>query len=117
VKRGRGIGNLEYLISDSLPANPANPVILSDSFKCNGVIDSRQYSVKEMTMTTVQLDLDFDQIKRLVDRLPRRDKAELARFLDDQTLFAEMRRVRKELKSLPITQAELDAEVNAAKKA
>jgi uncharacterized protein with von Willebrand factor type A (vWA) domain len=73
--------------------------------------------MKEMTMTTVQLDLNFDQIKRLVDRLPRRDKAELARYLDDQTLFTEVRRVRRELKSLPITQAELDAEVNAAKKA
>ena len=70
-----------------------------------------------MTMTTVQLDLDFDQIKRLVDRLPRRDKAELARILDDQTLFTEMRQVRRELKSLSITQAEFDAEVNAAKKA
>jgi len=68
-------------------------------------------------MTTVQLDLDFDQIKRLVDRLPRRDKAELARILDDQTLFTEMRQVRRELKSLSITQAEFDAEVNAAKKA
>jgi hypothetical protein len=73
--------------------------------------------MKGMIMTTVQLDLNFDQIKRLVDRLPRRDKAELARYLDDQTLFTEMRQVRRELKSLPITQAELDAEVNAAKKA
>jgi hypothetical protein len=26
----RRIGNMEYLLSDSFPANPANPVILSD---------------------------------------------------------------------------------------
>ena len=71
-------------------------------------------TMKDMTMTTVQLDLSFDQIKRLVDRLPRREKAELVRYLDDQTLFTEMRRVRRELKSLPITRTELDAEVNAA---
>ncbi len=68
-------------------------------------------------MTSVQLDLSFDQIKRLVDRLPRREKAELARYLDDQTLFTEMRRVRHELKNLPLTLVELDAEVSAAKKA
>ena len=80
------------------------------------VIDKRPDG-KDMAMTTVRLDLSFDQIKRLVDRLPRQEKAELARYLDDQTLFTEMRRVRRELKKLPITQAELDAEVNAAKKA
>ncbi len=73
--------------------------------------------MKDIIMTTVQLDLSFDQIKRLVDRLPRREKAELVRYLDDQTLFTEMRRVRRELKSLPITHSELDAEVNAANKA
>jgi uncharacterized protein with von Willebrand factor type A (vWA) domain len=65
---------------------------------------------------TVQLDLEFAQIKNLVDRLPKKEKAELARYLDDQTLFTEIRRVRRELKEAPITQEELDAEVNAARK-
>jgi hypothetical protein len=46
--------------------------------------------MKDIIMTTVQLDLSFDQIKRLVDRLPRREKAELVRYLDDQTLFTQM---------------------------
>jgi hypothetical protein len=68
-------------------------------------------------MTKPMVQLDFDKVKRLAGRLPRRDKAELARYLDERTLFTEVRRVRRELKSLPITKAELGAEVHAAKKA
>ena len=30
---------------------------------------------------TVQLDLDFTQVKRLVDRLPQKEKETLARYL------------------------------------
>ena len=62
------------------------------------------------------VELDFDKVKRLAGRLPRRDKAELARYLDERTLFPEVRRVRLELKSLSITKAKLDAEVHAAKR-
>jgi len=66
---------------------------------------------------TVQLDLDFKQIKKLVDRLPRKEKETLARYLDDQTLFEEMRQVQRELKDAPITMKEIAAEVKAVRRA
>ena len=66
---------------------------------------------------TVQLDLDFAQVKMLVDRLPQKEKETLARYLDDQTLFDEMRRVQRELKDAPITMEEITAEVKAVRKA
>jgi uncharacterized protein with von Willebrand factor type A (vWA) domain len=66
---------------------------------------------------TVQLDLDFTQVKKLVDRLPQKEKETLARHLDDQTLFEELRRVQRELKSAPLTTEEITAEVKAVRKA
>jgi len=66
---------------------------------------------------TVQLDLEFAQIKNLVDRLPKKEKVALARYLDDQTLFDEMRQVQRELKDAPITMEEITAEVKAVRKA
>ena len=65
---------------------------------------------------TVQLDLDFIQVKKLVDRLPKKEKETLARYLDDQTLFEEMRQVQRELKDTPITLEEITAEVKAVRK-
>ena len=65
---------------------------------------------------TVQLDLDFTQVKKLVDRLPKKEKETLARYLDDQTLFEEMRQVQRELKDTPITPEEITAEVKAVRK-
>jgi hypothetical protein len=41
----------------------------------------------------------------------------LTRYLDDQTLFEQMRRVQRELKSAPITMEEITAEVKAVRKA
>jgi hypothetical protein len=66
---------------------------------------------------TVQIDLDFAQVKGLVDRLPEREKEELARYLDDQTLFEELRRVQTELKRVPISMRQITAEVKAVRKA
>lgn len=66
---------------------------------------------------TVQLDLEFAQIRSLVDRLPRKEKQALARYLDDQTLFDEMRQVQRELKDAPITMEEISAEVKAVRRA
>ncbi|MGA9135778.1 MAG: hypothetical protein WB384_27510 [Candidatus Sulfotelmatobacter sp.] len=66
---------------------------------------------------TVQLDLDFKQVKKLVDRLPQKEKETLARHLDDQTLFEEMRRVQRELKDTPITMDEITTEVKAVRRA
>ena len=65
---------------------------------------------------TVQLDLDFTQVKKLVDRLPQKEKETLARHLDDQTLFEELRRVQRELKNTPLTMEEITAEVKAVRK-
>ena len=66
---------------------------------------------------TVQLDLDFTQVKKLVDGLPQKEKETLARHLDDQTLFEELRRVQRELKSAPLSTEEITAEVKAVRKA
>jgi hypothetical protein len=66
---------------------------------------------------TVQLDLDFMQVKKLVDRLPQKEKESLARHLDDQTLFEELRRVQRELKDTPITTEEITAEAKAVRRA
>ena len=70
---------------------------------------------KEDKEMTVQLDLDFKQVKKLVDRLPQKEKETLARYLDDQTLFEELRRVQRELKDAPITMEEITAEVKAVR--
>ena len=65
---------------------------------------------------TVQLDLDFMQVKKLVDRLPQKEKETLARSLDDQTLFEQMQRVQRELKDTPISMGEITTEVKAVRK-
>ncbi len=65
----------------------------------------------------VQSDVGLSQVKELVDRLPRKDKEALARYLDEQTLFTELRKVQKELRNAPITEEEILAEVKAVRKA
>jgi len=66
---------------------------------------------------TVQLDLELAQVKKLIDRLPKKEKMTLARYLDEQTLFEEMRQVQRELKDVPISMEEITAEVRAVRKA
>ena len=66
---------------------------------------------------TVQLDLELAQVKKLIDRLPKKEKMTLARYLDEQTLFEEMRQVQRELKDAPISMEEITAEVKAVRKA
>ena len=65
---------------------------------------------------TVQLDLDFTQAKKLVDRLLQKEKETLARYLDDQKLFDRVRRVQRELKDTPISMGEITTEVKAVRK-
>jgi len=65
---------------------------------------------------TVQLDPDFSQVRKLVDRLPIKQKTALARYLADQTLFEEMRQVQDELKNARITAEELAEEVAEVRK-
>ena len=66
---------------------------------------------------TIQLDLELAQVKKLIDRLPKKEKMTLARYLDEQTLFEEMRQVQRELKDAPISMEEITAEVKAVRKA
>jgi hypothetical protein len=66
---------------------------------------------------TVQLDLEFAQVKKLVDRLPQKEKEALAQYLDEQTLFSEMRKVQKELQDVPLSDEDILAEVKAVRKA
>ena len=64
---------------------------------------------------TVQLDLDFTQVKKLVDRLPQKERETLARYLDEQKIFKEMRRVQRELKDTSISMGEITTEVKAVR--
>lgn len=64
----------------------------------------------------VHLDLDFTQAKKLVDRLLQKEKETLARYLDDQKLFDQMRRVQRELKDTSISMGEITTEVKAVRK-
>jgi hypothetical protein len=66
---------------------------------------------------TVQLDLEFSQVKTLIDRLPRKEKEVLARYLDDEVLFDEMRKVQEELRDTPLTEEDILREVKAVRKA
>ena len=66
---------------------------------------------------TVRLELDFAQVKKLVDNLPRKEKHALARHLDEQTLFDEIRAVQNELKNSPISSDQITAEVEKVRKA
>jgi hypothetical protein len=61
------------------------------------------------------LQLDFTQIKNLVDQLDFEDKERLARYLDDQTLFLKLAEFRKRMRDIPLTLDEITAEVEAVR--
>lgn len=64
---------------------------------------------------SVKLSLDYEQIKKLIDQLAFEEKSRLAQYLDDQTLFSEIRGIQKDLKDEPITLDEITSEVEAVR--
>ena len=63
----------------------------------------------------LKIDLDFNQVKNIIDQLPFDEQEKLAEYLDDKTLFAQWRRVKEELKDIPVTFEEITEEVEAVR--
>ncbi len=63
----------------------------------------------------LKIDLDFNQVKNIIDQLPFDEQEKLAEYLDDKTLFAQWSRVKEELKDIPVTFEEITEEVEAVR--
>lgn len=59
----------------------------------------------------VKLQLDFNQVKDLVEQLSFEEKEKLARYLDDKTLLLKLRRIQESKKDIPLTLEEITEEV------
>ncbi len=70
----------------------------------------------DMSMRTRSSYIGLSQVKELVDRLPRKDKEALARYLEEQTLFTELRKVQKDLRNAPLSEEEIQAEVRTVRR-
>ena len=64
---------------------------------------------------SVSLELDFKQVKKLVDQLNEQEKERLAEYLDDETLFKQWRKVKEELQDIPLTLEDITKEVKAVR--
>ena len=64
----------------------------------------------------VNLQINFDQLKALIAQLDFDEKAKLAEYLDEQTLFSEWRKIKEKSKDIPLTFEEITAEVEAVRK-
>jgi hypothetical protein len=64
----------------------------------------------------VQLDLDFNQIKQLVDQLGSEERKTLTEYLEKKELASEIREFRKRNRNIPITLEEITEEVETVRK-
>lgn len=64
---------------------------------------------------SVSLNLDYGQLKALVDQLPPQEKAQMERELRRELAMSDFEKMQQELKDAPITNAEIDAEVEAVR--
>ena len=64
---------------------------------------------------SVSLNLDYEQLKTLVDQLSSGEKEQLAEYLDEQTLFQRFHKVRDSLRDIPMTIEEITEEVEAVR--
>ena len=64
----------------------------------------------------VHLDLELPQVKQLVDQLDQKDKAELARYLDSQTIYEEFQNFITAKSEVDLTYDQITQEVQAARK-
>ena len=69
------------------------------------------YSNMRRIKMSVSLKLDFKQLRSLVDQLDVEEQEKLAEYLDDKTLFSLWRKVKKELKEIPVTLDDITEEV------
>ncbi len=64
---------------------------------------------------TLQLNLNYDQVKKLIDQLDIKEKEKLAKYLDDEILFKQLREFQKEMKDIPLTLDDITREVEAVR--
>jgi hypothetical protein len=64
----------------------------------------------------VSLDLDFQQIKALVDQLSTEDAAELGQYLRRKAALDRLSRFREHGNSIEVSEEEIAAEVEAARR-
>ncbi|HEQ71584.1 MAG TPA: hypothetical protein ENN69_03765 [Spirochaetia bacterium] len=62
------------------------------------------------------LQINFEQLKALISQLDFEEKVKLAEFLDDETLFAEWKKIKEEKKDVPLSMDEITAEVEAVRR-
>ncbi len=62
-----------------------------------------------------QLQLTYNQVKALVEQLGTDEKAQLARYLDSQTLQGEFLKFRDEMEDVPLSMDEITTEVEAVR--
>ena len=65
--------------------------------------------------TTLQLNLNYDQVKKLIDQLDIKEKEKLAEYLDDEILFKQLKDFQKEMKNVPLTLDDITKEVEAVR--
>ena len=65
--------------------------------------------------TTLQLNLNYDQVKKLIDQLDIKEKEKLAEYLDDEILFKQLKDFQKEMKDVPLTLDDITKEVEAVR--
>lgn len=65
--------------------------------------------------TTLQLNLNYDQVKKLIDQLDIREKEKLAEYLDDEILFKQLKNFQREMKDVPLTLDDITKEVEAVR--
>ena len=63
----------------------------------------------------VSLNLDYEQLKALVDQLSPEEKTRMEKDLRMELALLDFERMQQELKDAPITNEEIDAEVEAVR--
>jgi hypothetical protein len=66
--------------------------------------------------TTLHLNLNYDQVKKLIDQLDIKEKEKLAEYLDDEILFKQLKDFQREMKDVPLTLDDITKEVEAVRK-
>ena len=61
------------------------------------------------------LQLNYDQIKSLIDQLDMEEKEKLANYLDDEILFKQLKNFQREMKDVPLTLDDITKEVEAVR--
>ncbi len=64
---------------------------------------------------SVSLNLDYEQVKALVDQLPIEQKEQTEKALRRELALTRLEKLQQELQDVPLTDEEIDAEVEAVR--